>query len=97
MNVVVSFWGAFLPPTATTRKFRQEDIMAAGESIATLELEMKHRGARGDWYSAPRQAKRNVVRMNWARHVLQEEATHPSTHSAARLRRARNIVASFGT
>ncbi len=49
------------------------------------------------WYSVNRQAARNVVRINWARNVLDEERMHPSTHSAARVRRALKIVDSVQT
>ncbi|WP_167852769.1 hypothetical protein [Pseudotabrizicola sediminis] len=45
-----------------------------------------------EWHSAARQAERDAVRLAWARHVLSEESAHPSTHSAARLRRAQAIV-----
>ena len=50
---------------------------------------------KSDWHDADRQSARAVLRMGWARHVLDEEDKHPQTHSAARLRRAQHIVASL--
>ena len=46
-----------------------------------------------DWHSAARQSERDLLRMGWARHVLEEETIHPLTHSAERVRLAQNIVA----
>lgn len=48
-----------------------------------------------DWYSAARQSERDVLRIGWARHVLEEESIHPLTHSAERVRLAQNIVATL--
>lgn len=69
--------------------------MANSNPRAILKLDAQHSRAHSDWHSATRQAKRDVVRMGWARHVLAEESTHPSSHSPARIRRAQNIVASL--
>lgn len=69
--------------------------MANGNPRATLKVDAQHSRAQSDWHSASRQAERDVLRMGWARHVLAEEAMHPSTHSPARVRLAQNIVASL--
>lgn len=41
---------------------------------------------------ARQQAARDHVRLGWARHVLDEESAQPRSHSAARLRRAHNVL-----
>lgn len=69
--------------------------MANGNTRSIRKLDAQRTRALGDWNSATRQAARDVVRMGWARHVLAEEDTHPSTHSPARIRRAQNILASL--
>jgi hypothetical protein len=69
--------------------------MATGKPRTTLGLKTQHSRVKSDWHSATRQAKRDVIRMGWARHVLEEEGAHPLTHSVASVRRARNIVASI--
>ena len=69
--------------------------MVTGKPRTTLGLKAKHSRVKSDWHSATRQATRDVIRMGWARHVLEEEGAHPLTHSAASVRRARNIVASL--
>ena len=48
-----------------------------------------------DWHSAARQSKRDLLRLGWARHVLEEESRRPLTHSAARVRLAQNIAATL--
>lgn len=69
--------------------------MANGNPRAILKQDAKHSRAKNDWHSATRQAERDVIRMDWARSILAEEDTDPSTHSRARVRRAQNIVASL--
>lgn len=40
------------------------------------------------------QADLDIVRLGWARQVLDEECSYPSSHSSARIRRAQTILLS---
>ncbi len=46
-----------------------------------------------DWHSAARQAERDLVRLGWARQVLEPTGDSPVTHSIARVRLAQHIFA----
>lgn len=67
--------------------------MSHGSPQATNHREAQRIHDQKDWYGASRQAKRDAVRLRWARLVLDEERTHPRTRSAELVRHARNIVA----
>ncbi|TGD42020.1 hypothetical protein EEB11_15770 [Pseudotabrizicola sediminis] len=66
--------------------------MVFNKPRATQGSDARQSRMQSEWHSAARQAERDAVRLAWARHVLSEESAHPSTHSAARLRRAQAIV-----
>lgn len=61
----------------------------------TIGIKAQRSRVKSDWYCANRQAERDVIRMGWARHVLNDEGARPLTHSAESVRLARNIVASL--
>lgn len=67
--------------------------MTTGKHRETLRLDTQQSPDHSDWLSEARPSERDVVRMGWARHVLEEESRYPLTHSAARIRRAKNILA----
>lgn len=69
--------------------------MVIDKPTVTRDIDPKQTRAKTEWHSASRQAQRDVVRMGWARHVLEEEKAVRLTHSAARIRRALNIVAAL--
>lgn len=67
--------------------------MAAPKAQSPYALQSSPPAAEGDWYSAIRQAKRDVFRRDWALSILTEESLRPMSHSPARVRRARRLLA----
>ncbi len=68
-------------------------MMATAKIRKTPTLDPSQEHNSSDWHSAARQSGRDDVRIGWARHILDEENRHPLTHSSARIRRAKYIVA----